>query len=104
MSSYSAFPLWFADKIFGNGIRGAMVGVANKKWQPQILHSPELQNAGYSASVAIMHNKPAGLRFIATNWVSDIFWFRRFDSHLRKLTNLSIQADEYSRECQRHVE
>jgi hypothetical protein len=52
---------------------------------------------------ALSKSKPQGLRFIATNWGSDIFWFQRFPKHRAKLQALLKLADAYSAECHRDV-
>ena len=52
---------------------------------------------------ALSGHKPEGLRFIATNWGSDIFWFQRFAKHRAKLEALLKLADAYSAECHRDV-
>jgi glycosyltransferase involved in cell wall biosynthesis len=49
---------------------------------------------------ALSKLKPEGpLRFIATNWSSDIFWFQRFPKHRAKLHALLKLADSYSTDC-----
>ena len=76
---------------------------AIKKFQPSIVHSLELQNAGYLAVRALSSGKPKGLKLLVTNWGSDIFWFQRFPKHRVKLQALLHLADAYSAECERDV-
>ena len=76
---------------------------AIKKFQPSIVHSLELQNAGYLAVRALSSGKPKGLKLLVTNWGSDIFWFQRFPKHKAKLEKLLQLADLYSAECERDV-
>lgn len=96
-------PLWIMDKFFGNFFRGNLLRLAIKRFQPSILHALELQNAGYISLAALGEQKPQGLKFIATNWGSDIYWFQRFPKHKAKLVQLLRIADAYSAECERDV-
>lgn len=103
-SKLFGLPLWLADKFLNNAIRGNLVRAAIRKFKPEIVHSLELQNAGYIAARAFRSGKPEGVRFIATNWGSDIFWFQNFPRHHAKLEALLSMADAYSCECERDVE
>jgi len=96
-------PLWILDKFTNNFFRGTLLRWTIKRHKPDILHALELQNAGYVSLRALSKHKPVGLRFIATNWGSDIFWFQRFPKHRAKLQALLKLADAYSAECHRDV-
>jgi glycosyltransferase involved in cell wall biosynthesis len=96
-------PLWILDKFTNNFFRGVLLRWAIRKHGPDILHALELQNAGYVSLRALSKYKSDGLRFIATNWGSDIFWFQRFPKHRAKLQALLKLADAYSAECHRDV-
>jgi hypothetical protein len=96
-------PLWILDKFSGNFFRGILLRRATKDFRPMIIHSLELQNAGYVSLRAMSANKPMGLKLIVTNWGSDIFWFQRFPRHRVKLQKLMQLADVYSAECERDV-
>ena len=76
---------------------------AIKKFQPSIVHSLELQNAGYLAVRALSSGKPKGLKLLVTNWGSDIFWFQRFPKHKAKIEKLLQLAAVYSAECERDI-
>jgi glycosyltransferase involved in cell wall biosynthesis len=76
---------------------------AIRKFRPSVVHSLELQNAGYLALRALSAGKPKGLKLLVTNWGSDIFWFQRFPKHKAKLQKLMKLADVYSAECERDV-
>lgn len=102
-SSLFALPLWLLDKFFDNFFRGTILRRAIGKFKPDYLHALELQNAGYLSLRAIGENKSVNLKFIATNWGSDIYWFRQFPKHEIKLRKLLQIADRYSCECQRDV-
>jgi hypothetical protein len=96
-------PLWILDKFTNNFFRGALLRWTIERHKPDILHALELQNAGYVSLRALSKYKSDGLRFIATNWGSDIFWFQRFPKHRAKLEALLKLADAYSAECHRDV-
>ena len=100
---YFALPLWVLDKFANNFFRGWLLRRAVKNFQPSVIHSLELQNAGYVSLRALSTYRPKGLKFIVTNWGSDIFWFQRFPKHKAKLQRLLQLADAYSAECERDV-
>jgi hypothetical protein len=103
LGKWFGLPLWILDKFTNNFFRGALLRWTIKRHKPNILHALELQNAGYVSLRALSKHKPEGLRFIATNWGSDIFWFQRFAKHRAKLEALLKLADAYSAECHRDV-
>jgi len=103
IARYFALPLWLLDKFANNFFRGSLLKAAIKKFQPGIVHSLELQNAGYVALRALSAGKPKNLKLLVTNWGSDIFWFQRFPKHKVKLQKLMKLADVYSAECERDV-
>jgi hypothetical protein len=103
LARYFALPLWVLDKFANNVFRGSLLKAAIKKFQPGIVHSLELQNAGYVALRALSAGRPKDLRLLVTNWGSDIFWFQRFPKHKVKLQKLMRLADVYSAECERDV-
>ena len=88
IARYLALPLWVFDKLANNFFRGSLLKAAIKSFQPSRVHSLELQNAGYVALRGLSAGKPKGLKLLATNWGSDIFWFQRFPKHKAKLEKL----------------
>ena len=103
LGKWFGLPLWILDKFTNNFFRGTLLRWTIKRHKPDILHALELQKAGYVSWRAVSKHKPDGLRFIATNWGSDIFWFQRFPKHRAKLQALLKLADTYSAECRRDV-
>jgi hypothetical protein len=74
-----------------------------KKVNPNIIHSLEIQHAGYLTFAA---RKRLGGRFptwIVTNWGSDIFLYGRLAAHVDKIKAILSTCDYYSCECQRDV-
>jgi hypothetical protein len=103
LSRHFALPLWLLDKFANNLFRGSLLKAAIRSFQPSLVHSLELQNAGYVALRALSSGKPKGHKLLVTNWGSDIFWFQRFPKHKAKLQKLMKLADVYSAECERDV-
>ena len=100
---YFALPLWVLDKFANNFFRGSLLKAAIRSFQPSLVHSLELQNAGYVTLRALSTGKRKSARLLVTNWGSDIFWFQRFPKHKAKLQRLLQLADAYSAECERDV-
>jgi hypothetical protein len=68
--------------------------------KPDFIHAIELQGAGY----LLAELTPELLRtskVIATNWGSDIYYFKNFEDHLLKIRKVLKIADYYSAECVR---
>ncbi len=63
----------------------------------------EFQHAGYLVLKTKEIYGPGFPPWLATNWGSDIFYFRRFDDHAAQLRRLLSGIDYYSCECRRDV-
>lgn len=98
-----AIPLWGADLIFSNYVRGLLLRRILNRDQPDFVHALELQHGGYIASRAL-EDDTIKTQFIATNYGSDIYWFQQFPKHLVKIKKLLARADRYSAECNRDVD
>jgi glycosyltransferase involved in cell wall biosynthesis len=102
ISAKLSLPLWLMDRFTGNLLRGLLVRREIKKFKPDLVHALELQNAGYSTAVAYRglakHKRP---KLLITNYGSDVYWFRQFPSHMKKLRELAAFADAFSAECVR---
>jgi hypothetical protein len=64
------------------------------------IHALELQGAGYlvdSLDVELLRNPS----LIVTNWGSDIYFFKKFPDHEKRIKSLLAKADYYSAECER---
>lgn len=75
-----------------------------KKIKPDIIHSLEIQHAGYltlAAKKKIKHKRFPP--WIVTNWGSDIYLFGRLAEHEAKIREVLAAADYYSCECHRDV-
>ena len=74
-----------------------------RRVRPDIVHSMEIQSAGYLTLAA---KQQCGGRFppwIVTNWGSDIYLFGRLSEHVEKIKSVLAACDYYSCECQRDV-
>jgi len=72
--------------------------------KPDIIHSLEIQHAGYLALRVhdmIGRNFPA---WIATNWGSDIYLFGKLPEHQQLIRGVLENCDYYSCECERDVQ
>ncbi|MBI5429900.1 MAG: glycosyltransferase family 4 protein [Nitrosomonadales bacterium] len=74
-----------------------------RKLKPDLIHSLEFQHCGYNvlrAKEIIGNGFPA---WLATNWGSDIYYYRQFEKHKSQISRLLRNADYYSCECERDV-
>jgi len=102
VSAKLSLPLWLMDRFTGNLLRGLLVRREIKKLKPDLVHALELQNAGYSTAVAYRGLTEAKRpKLLITNYGSDVYWFRHFPSHMKKLRELAAFADAFSAECVR---
>jgi glycosyltransferase involved in cell wall biosynthesis len=64
----------------------------------------EFQHAGYNVLRAkeIVGNEKFP-KWLATNWGSDIYYYRNFPDHLKQISRLLQSVDYYSCECERDV-
>jgi glycosyltransferase involved in cell wall biosynthesis len=75
-----------------------------RRLKPDIIHSLEIQHAGYltlDAKNLLGGKLPA---WIVTNWGSDIYLFGRLSEHVDRIKDVPASCDYYSCECQRDVE
>lgn len=102
-TKYLGLPLWLLDKLLQNALRAWILRQALMAFQPRIVHALEIQNAGYIALRAFSRHKPPTVRLVVTNYGSDIFWFRQFPDHAKKIGRLLSLTDLYAAECQRDI-
>jgi glycosyltransferase involved in cell wall biosynthesis len=96
-------PLWLLDILFRDCLRGAILARLIKTLKPDYVHALELNHAGYIMSQAQKRYKSISVKFMATNWGSDIFWFQQFSTHRKRLERLLTGLDFYSAECHRDL-
>jgi glycosyltransferase involved in cell wall biosynthesis len=76
---------------------------AIRDFQPDIIHSLEFQHAGYLALNAKDKMGSSFPIWIATNWGSDIYLYRKKPEHETKIRKILKLCDYYSGECERDV-
>lgn len=75
-----------------------------RKLKPDLIHSMEFQHAGYNVLRAKEIFGAAKFpKWLATNWGSDIYYYRNFPDHLKQISRLLQNVDYYSCECERDV-
>jgi hypothetical protein len=110
-SIWWVIPFFFADFVLSR-IKGIKTTYFTTKalaivirWlQPDIVHSLEIQHAGYMTLGAKNILSKKFPIWIVTNWGSDIYLFGRLDEHKPKIQAVLASCDYYSCECQRDVE
>ncbi|MBA4369089.1 MAG: hypothetical protein C0403_15785 [Desulfobacterium sp.] len=84
--------------------RAAKLGRLIKKLKPDIIHSIEIQHAGYLTLEAMKVYQQKLPPWIVTNYGSDIYLFGRLPEHKQKISEVLTTCDFYSCECKRDVE
>ncbi len=106
ISLFSDFVVFCCSKIiarFFPSLLAARLARLVKKLKPDIIHSLEIQYAGYLTLAAKNWFTGVFPPWIATNWGSDIYLFGRLAAHKEKIRDVLAHADYYSCECQRDV-
>lgn len=98
-----SIPLWGADLLLGDRLRGALLLRVVRRLRPDYVHALELNHGGYVVGRAYAGRTATLPPFIATNWGSDIYWFRQFPRHERRIRALLSDARFYSAECGRDI-
>jgi glycosyltransferase involved in cell wall biosynthesis len=75
-----------------------------RHFKPDIVHSLEMQHAGYLTLAARERLGGKFPAWIVTNWGSDIYLFGRLAAHVDKVKAVLAACDYYSCECQRDVQ
>ena len=97
---FLSFPLGLADLVLDNRLRAPLLKRILVSECFDFIHVLEFQHAGYlleRASRGVDLRSPV----IATNWGSDIYWFRKFPKHAAAIRRLLEMSDYYSAECVR---
>jgi hypothetical protein len=84
--------------------RTVQLGRLIDKLEPDIIHSLEIQHAGYLLFESREFTKNKFPVSIVTNWGSDIYLFGRLAEHEPKIRAVLESSDYYSCECKRDVE
>ena len=71
--------------------------------RPDVVHSLEIQGAGYLVHDALLSLAGLQPRWIISNWGSDIYLFGRFPEHQQRIARILRACDFYLCECHRDV-
>jgi glycosyltransferase involved in cell wall biosynthesis len=74
-----------------------------KKLKPDIIHTLEMQQAGYLVDNVRKNWQGTFPKWIVTIWGSDIYYFGRFAEHAEKIKGILARCDYFSCECRRDV-
>jgi hypothetical protein len=74
-----------------------------ERLKPDIVHSMEIQAAGYLALDAKNGMSGKFPPWLVTNWGSDIYLFGRLAEHAGRIRNVMAECDFYSCECERDI-
>ena len=100
-SKLASLPLWLADRLLSDWLRGAFLAWRASKFQPDIVHVMEFQNGGYAFLRARLLTKSIRVPLLLTPYGSDIYWFQKYPKHLVKIEKLLGFASGVSSECKR---
>ncbi len=102
LARYFALPLWVADRVLSNWLRGALLAFYANSYKPDLIHVNEFQNAGYSYLRARTLSKSVRqAKLLVTPYGSDIYWFQQYPGHLSRIKALISHATAISAECRR---
>ena len=93
-----------ADVVLSGKVRAWFLQRRLDQIRPDLVHALELQHAGYALATALEGVQYQLPTIALTNYGSDLFWFRKFPSHERRLRHLLQIADVYAAECQRDLD
>jgi glycosyl transferase family 1/glycosyl transferase family 4 len=88
-----------APVLNGPGVLASVI----RRLQPDLIHSMEFQHAGYLVLRARELYGSGFPPWLATNWGSDILYFRQFEDHRAQIRRLLTAIDYYSCECRRDI-
>ncbi|MGH8659652.1 MAG: glycosyltransferase family 4 protein [Gammaproteobacteria bacterium] len=88
-----------APLLYGPRVLARLV----RRLQPDLIHSMEFQLCSYNVLRAKEISGPGFPSWLATNWGSDIYYYRNFPEHRSQISRLLRSIDYYSCECTRDV-
>jgi glycosyltransferase involved in cell wall biosynthesis len=103
LSKYLAYGLRVLFHLKWKAYQAHRLGRLIRKLQPDVIHSLEIQGAGYLVSDVRKHYGGQFPPWLVTIWGSDIYLFGRLDEHVNKIKDVLGACNYYSCECQRDV-
>jgi glycosyltransferase involved in cell wall biosynthesis len=85
-------------------VRAWLLARAIRKLRPDIIHSLEIQHAGYLVHAASLLLGRIFPTWIVSNWGSDTYIFGRTREHRDRLQAVFAACDYYTSECKRDIE
>jgi hypothetical protein len=76
---------------------------AIRHFSPDMVHSLEVQHAGYLCLAAKRRLRAAFPPWLLSNWGSDIFLYRKLPGHVPILKEVACSIDAYLSECRRDI-
>lgn len=95
--------IWLVDLLLGNLLRASALKREIQRIRPDIVHGVEFQHGCYLIVRSFDFLKVPAPYLIATNYGSDIYWFRKYPRHRKKIQKVLSVASAYSAECSRDV-
>lgn len=102
-SDFAARGVGVAMQKFWPGLHAERLSHLVKRLKPDLIHSLEIQHAGYLTLGIKDHLGKHFPPWIVTNWGSDISLFGRLPEHESQIRNVLANCDYYSCECRRDV-
>lgn len=92
------------DKFLGTPLqlKSLESAIAETKNSKYYLHYLETQHSGYLA-LRLLRKQSVPI-VVGSNWGSDLYWFKRFNRHRKKIEELLKQTNKYLVECERDYE
>ncbi len=84
-------------------IGGAEISAAVELLQPALVHSMELQHAGYACFGAAQRMGAGFPKWLVSNWGSDLQLYRKLPEHRVVLEGIVRRMDAYIGECRRDI-
>lgn len=84
--------------------RASRLAKAIRDFRPDVVHSLEIQHAGYLTLAARDQLGGGFPTWVVSNWGSDIYLFGRLREHREKIAAVLAACDYYDCECNRDVE
>jgi glycosyltransferase involved in cell wall biosynthesis len=91
---------WFPDRTSPAWTLAQLI----KTLKPDVIHSHEIQHAGYLMVDALKYLDGKAPPWIVTNWGSDIYYFGRLQKHEPLIRSVLEKCDYYTCECERDVQ
>jgi hypothetical protein len=107
---WTILPFWLdylvtkISRIPSSAFARKSLAIIIRRIRPDIIHSLEIQHAGYLTLAAKEKLSDTFPAWIVTNWGSDIYLFGRLPTHKPKIQAILSGCDYYSCECQRDIE